>query len=86
MNEQTTIIAIGLAAFFILAAIINTLVNRARRRKIENQRAAQTGGGTEDAPIHLTTPFSESQAPDTLSPSPSAAESPKSQEDEYVWD
>ncbi|MBP5788350.1 MAG: hypothetical protein J6Y19_11120 [Kiritimatiellae bacterium] len=88
ISLDTTTIAIILAAFFLLAAVINTFVNRARRRKIENQRAAQTGGGTEEAPIHLTTPFSEGQSPDTLSapPSPTADESPKSHEDEYIWD
>lgn len=61
MPFDTPVIAICLAVFFLLAALINTLVNRARRRQIENQRAARTGGGTEDAPIHLTTPFAPGQ-------------------------
>ncbi|MBQ9344548.1 MAG: hypothetical protein IJT88_04975 [Kiritimatiellae bacterium] len=86
ISLDTTTIAIILAAFFLLAAVINSFVNRSRRRKIENQRAAQTGGGTEEAPIHLTTPFNEGQAPDTFSPTPAADESPKSHEDEYIWD
>ena len=82
---DTTTIAIGLAIFFLIAALINTLVNRSRRRKIENQRAAQTGGGTEEAPIHLTTPFSETQS--TLTPSPTTPTAPESpHEDEYVWE
>ena len=82
---DTTTIAIGLAIFFLIAALINTLVNRSRRRKIENQRAAQTGGGTEEAPIHLTTPFTES--PSTLNPTPAPSTSPESpHEDEYVWE
>lgn len=79
---DTTTIAICLAVFFLVAALINTLVNRARRRQIENRRAAQTGGGTEEAPIHLTTPFTESQTPS--SPAAPAPQSP--QEDEYVWE
>ena len=82
---DTTTIAVALAIFFLVAALINTLVNRSRRRKIENQRAAQTGGGTEEAPIHLTTPFSETQS--TLTPTPSTPIAPESpHEDEYVWE
>ena len=82
---DTTTIAIGLAIFFLIAALINTLVNRSRRRKIENQRAAQSGGGTEDAPIHLTTPFTETQS--TLTPTPSSPPTPESpHEDEDVWE
>ena len=92
---DTTTIAICLAIFFLVAAMINTLVNRARRRRIENQRAAQTGGGTEEAPIHLTTPFSDAQQPpgaptaasSAPSPNPAAAPAPqKPHDDEYVWE
>jgi hypothetical protein len=100
MPIDTPVIAICLAVFFLLAALINTLVNRSRRRRIENQRAARTGGGTEDAPIHLTTPFTpgQSSAPSdpfsggapaqpTPSPTPTAAAAPqKPQDDEYVWE
>lgn len=96
---ETHTIAIVLAVFFLFAALINTLVNRARRRKIENQRAAQAGGGTEDAPIHLTTPFNESQvapppapiSPDVPQPQnalPEAVqlEPPQNKKEDYVWD
>ena len=97
---ETHTIAIVLAIFFLFAALINTLVNRSRRRKIENQRAAQAGGGTEDAPIHLTTPFNESQvapppapiAPDvpqtTQNALPDAVqlEPPQNKKEDYVWD
>ena len=96
---ETHTIAIVLAVFFLFAALVNTLVNRARRRKIENQRAAQAGGGTEEAPIHLSTPFSENQvatpptpistddspSPAILSPDSLTDPSPN-KEDEYVWD
>lgn len=94
---DTTTIAVILAVFFLVAALINTLVNRSHRRQIENRRAAQTGGGTEDAPIHLTTPFADNQAPTTPSPfapansaphhDPAAPTTPqKSPDDEYIWD
>ncbi len=90
---DTTTIAICLAVFFLVAALINTFVNRSRRRKIENQRAARTGGGTEEAPIHLTTPFSDSQQPPGAASAPSpnnnpAASAPQTQpkEDAYVWE
>ncbi|MBQ7252358.1 MAG: hypothetical protein IJS32_07145 [Kiritimatiellae bacterium] len=82
---DTTTIAIVLAAFFLVAAFINTLVNRARRRKIENRRAAQTGGGTEEAPIHLTTPFSEGQAAAPAAPAATPGGT-KDQDDTYVWE
>lgn len=86
---DTTTIAVALAIFFLVAALINTMVNRSRRRKIENRRAAQTGGGTEEAPIHLTTPFNETQStyipPPTPTPAaPAIPEKPK--EDDYVWE
>ena len=82
MPFDTPVIAICLAVFFLLAALINTMVNRARRRQIENQRAARSGGGTEDAPIHLTTPFTPGQTSSpsdpfhTASPAPAPQPSP----------
>jgi hypothetical protein len=100
MPFDTPVIAICLAVFFLLAALINTLVNRSRRRKIENQRAARSGGGTEEEPIHLTTPFTPGQAAAPSDPfSGGAAPEPQAEplpaapaaqshekDDEYVWE
>ena len=96
---DTTTIAVILAVFFLVAALINTLVNRSKRRRIENLRAAQTGDGTEEAPIHLTTPFTEGQAaaapspfapgnavPPAASADAAASGEAKDKDDVYIWE
>jgi len=82
----TAPIALGLAVFFLLAALVNALHAASKRRKIASRRAAEAGGGTEEEPIHMSSPFAGGAGPAQAVATPAEAAAREDHESEYVWE
>lgn len=79
LQTDTPTIAAILGCFFVAVYVIKGFVNRARKRRISNEKAAAASGGTVDSPVQLFDPFAQntSSAPAPVStPAPVSAPAP----------
>lgn len=89
-----SLIALGLAVIFLVAALVKWISDAAARRRMKNHAAAVASGGTEDEPVKISDPFHDQPvAPVTVAPAPEektpGEETEKTEsepESPYIWE